>query len=889
MKRFVVLAVLAAACRADGPTESSPVKSIAVTVNATQIVVGGTTQANAVLFDAQGLPVLDRPPTWTSPTPAVLGVNSSGVVTGLQAGVGIVRASAGAVAGEAQIVVRNPQAGSITLSRDSATIFIPDGAVQLIPTVKDLQGNIITNPTIFWQSTAPLIATVNATGLVTGVAVGTTTVRASIDGRTASTTITVLAAPNPGAPLILAINPLPLRPGGTYSVVGNNFGATAASNAVVVDGVAVTVNLATANGLSITLPTAGFTCDPSRTVFVQITANGQIGGGSATLQVPNLRTLSPGQSVVISSQSDVRCNELPVTGGRYVLGVYNAYRTAVVPGNAGSAAVTVRGAVGAPTTGALVAAPGTSGTSGTLARAPARDAWRGAALRAGGLDLEAAAALRRARARETAHLGLLERNLEFLRARAASLAPRFSRAPLAGRPAPAPTAAAAAVAVAAQIATVGAITPLKIPNVDVTTYCSSNFQIGVRTVFVGQHSIIVEDTVSVFNGRTTLQGQMNATFTQLGLEFENVMWPILVNNFGNPLVLDSLLSRTGKVVMVFSPRVNTFQEGRVLGFTVTCDFTPVSQSPSSNVGEYFYATVPTSAVAGYGDPESRESWLRLMRATVIHEVKHVTAFGERLARSFPVEDLSWEEGMARNVEELYARTFYGTQARQNTSYAASVGCDLRFPFTTPPECTDRPLLMLRHFDGLEQYFPNPESLSPLGRTFASDASFYASAWAIQRWATDHSATSESQFLRDWTVSATTGVQNLEARTGRTWEELLGEWTLAMFLDDVPAFTPENPRLGMPSWNMRDVFQGLCNDLGPCANPNTPSQLYPRASPFSAHPLQFGAFSTTRTIVGGSFSLFELTGTQTGRQVIELRGPGGGDPAGTVRLAIVRVQ
>lgn len=871
MKGFPALVLIVAACGGmDGPVDSSRVRTIDLTLSAYQIQVGATTQGQAAMFDAQGALVTDRAPSWTSLTPSVVRVNSSGVVTGLQAGVGLVRASSGTATGDAQVVVTNPRAASITLSRDTATVFVPNGSVQLIPVVRDSDGNSISNPTILWQSSAPLIAIVNSSGLVTGIAVGSTTIRASIDGNVAQATVMVKATPNVNAPLIVAINPALLRPGGTYTMVGNNFAPTVAGNVVVVDGVAATVNQATVNGISVTLPATGFACEPSRTVFVQVTANGLIGGGSATLSAPNPRTLAPGQSVVISNANEVRCNELSTTGGRYVLSVYNAYRSAVAPGNTGSAFVTVRGVVGAPTGGAVAAAR----------RQPVRTPWDGAVPRLGSVSYDVAEGIRRARKRDQVHGWLLERNIEYLRAHAASFS--AVRGPLAG------ARRNLANASGAQLATVGAITQLKVPDVDVANYCSSNFAIGVRTVYVGQHAIVVEDTVSSFNGAPTLQGQMNSYFTQIGQEFDSVMWPILTNNFGNPLALDASLSGTGKVVMVFSPRVNTFQSGSVLGFAVTCDLTQVSQSPSSNVGEYFYAAVPTSGAAGYADEGTRDSWLRVMRATIIHEVKHITSFAERAARSLPFEDVSWEEGMARNVEELYARTFYGTQARQNTGYSASIGCDLRYTSTAPP-CANRPVLMLRHFDGLESYFAFPELYSPLGRTFTADQTIYASAWSIERWANDQFATSESQFLKDFTVSAAIGVQNLEARTGRPWEEMLGEWSLGMYLDDEPGFTPANTHLMMPSWNLPDIWRGLCNDLGPCANPNNPMQFYPRSPPFQPHPLSFGTFTVGESIVGGAFSIFELTGPQTGNQVIEIRSQSGGDPPPTIRLAIVRVQ
>ena len=870
------MVLVATACGGvDGPKVAPSVKTIAVTLSVYQILVGATAQGRAAMFDAQGSPVLDRVPVWSSATPGVVGVSATGVVTGLEPGIGTVRATSGAVVGEAQVVVSSQRAGSIKLSLDSATVFIPTGSVQLVATVKDSLGDDIANPIITWASSAPLIATVNSTGLVVGIAGGTATIRATVDGKTALAIVAVKVTPNPLAPQVGTINPAVMRPGGTYALVGNNF-APVGANTVLVDGVQVTVTQATATAMSITLPLTGFSCEPSRAVFVQVTANGLIGGGNGTISVPNPRALAPGQSVIISNASEVRCNELVNTGSRYVVSVYNAYRTTVQPGLAGTATLTVRGAAGAPSVGSVSSA----------ARRPAPEPWNGAIPRIGSAAFDMAEAVRRARERDQVHSRLLERNADYLRTNAVLLASLRSRRPGPG--------GRLASGVGTQVATIGAITQLKVANIDAgAQYCSVNIPIGVRTVFVGQHTIIVEDTISVLNGKATLQGQMNSYFTQLGQEFDTVMWPILVNNFGNPLALDDKLSATGKVVMVFSPRVNAFQSGDVLGFAVTCDFLPVAQAPSSNVGEYFYAAVPTDAAAGFASSGTRDSWLRLIRATLIHEVKHVTAFAERISRfgaGSSLEDPSWEEGMARNVEELYARTFYLTQPKQNGLYAASIRCEALFiRGEIPAACANRPLLMLRHFDGLETYFGLPESYTPLGRSFASDATIYASAWAVERWANDHFAANESQFLKDFTTSSATGVPNVEGRTGRPWEEMLGEWSLGMYLDDEPGFTPENPHLKMLSWNLHDIWLGLCSDLGPCTNSNNISQLYPRPSPFQLHPLQFGTFSINGSIVGGSFTILELTGTQVGKQLIELRSTIGGDPPPTVRLAIVRVQ
>jgi len=553
LKRAAVVALgalLAVACHhgTDGPGDKTAVSKVNVTVPAPQLTVGGVMQARAVLLDALGDTVIDRTPLWSSLTPSVLGVSATGVVTALQAGIGTVRATSGTATGDVQILVKNPSAGSITFSKDTATIALPGGSTQLIVTVRDTRGQLIQNPVVVWQSQSPLIAAVNSTGLVTGVAVGTAQVTATIDGQTAQATITVTLTPNASAPLIVSVNPEPLRPGGTFTVVGNNFAPTPAGNTVVVDGVPVIVNASTVNAISITLPTS-FSCVPSHPVFIQVTANGLIGGGASTLQVANPRPLAVGQSVIITDPAQVRCNELDFTGGHYAISVYNTYRSTVTPTSNGAVSVSVRGAV--PATAAAAS------TSRVEAARP-REVWRGALPAFGGRDFEIAQQVQRARLADAAHARLLERNMEYVRAHAAEMR--------------ATARVAVPSTISRQVVTVGNITTVKVPNLAAANFCVTNTPIGVRTVYSGAHAIIVEDTTQIFAGGPTLAGQMDNYYVALGQEFDNVMYPLVLANFGNPFVMDAQLGNLGKVVMVFSPRVNNSSEGSILGYVVSCDF-----------------------------------------------------------------------------------------------------------------------------------------------------------------------------------------------------------------------------------------------------------------------------------------------------------------------------
>lgn len=76
---------------------------------------------------------------------------------------------------------------NVVLDKSTATIKVEE-TLQLIGTVIP---NDATESTISWQSSANSVATVSATGLITGVGEGTCTITASADGKVAVCVITV--------------------------------------------------------------------------------------------------------------------------------------------------------------------------------------------------------------------------------------------------------------------------------------------------------------------------------------------------------------------------------------------------------------------------------------------------------------------------------------------------------------------------------------------------------------------------------------------------------------------------------------------------------------------------------------------------------------------------
>ncbi len=102
--------LLYVACSSGGGGSPGPgaVASVTVTAGASSIIVNGTTQATAVPKDANGTVITGKTATWTSLTPAVASVNSSGVIIGVAAGTATIQGTIDNVNGTVSIAVTAP-------------------------------------------------------------------------------------------------------------------------------------------------------------------------------------------------------------------------------------------------------------------------------------------------------------------------------------------------------------------------------------------------------------------------------------------------------------------------------------------------------------------------------------------------------------------------------------------------------------------------------------------------------------------------------------------------------------------------------------------------------------------------------------------------------------
>jgi uncharacterized protein YjdB len=106
----------------------------------------------------------------------------------------IARGQGGAVSDTATVTVTLPPVASVNVSPASASV-LPTQTAQLTATTLDSTGAVLNGRTVTWSSGNTGIATVDGSGLLTGVAVGSTTVTASSEGKSASSSITVTNVP----------------------------------------------------------------------------------------------------------------------------------------------------------------------------------------------------------------------------------------------------------------------------------------------------------------------------------------------------------------------------------------------------------------------------------------------------------------------------------------------------------------------------------------------------------------------------------------------------------------------------------------------------------------------------------------------------------------------
>lgn len=225
-------------------------------------IVGSTKQLTATVKPDNAT---EKTVTWSSSNTSVATVSSTGVVTCKGVGTATIKASCDGKSGSCSVTFRKIPVTSVTISPSSWKGQARVGVTkQLTATVKPDNATV---KTVTWSSSNKSVATVTNTGNVvsTGV-VGTTTITATCDGKTSTSTITFEKVP---------VSSITISPS-SYTV-DTNVGATKQLTATVNPDYATykTVTWSSSNTSIVTVNNNGLiTCKGPGMAYVTATADG---------------------------------------------------------------------------------------------------------------------------------------------------------------------------------------------------------------------------------------------------------------------------------------------------------------------------------------------------------------------------------------------------------------------------------------------------------------------------------------------------------------------------------------------------------------------------------------------------------------------------------------
>jgi uncharacterized protein YjdB len=180
-----------------------PVASVLVQPLTQSLVVGQSATFTATPRDVNGAALGDRVVSWSSSSEAVATVSQTGEVTARGAGMATITATSEGKWGSSTVTVDAPAAPPVPVTSEVASVVVlpsaatvqVGGTTTLTATINDATGAAVTDRAVNWASNNVAVATVSASGVVTGQAAGTAVISATSDGRSGSATVTVVPVP----------------------------------------------------------------------------------------------------------------------------------------------------------------------------------------------------------------------------------------------------------------------------------------------------------------------------------------------------------------------------------------------------------------------------------------------------------------------------------------------------------------------------------------------------------------------------------------------------------------------------------------------------------------------------------------------------------------------
>jgi len=181
------------------------------------LTVGDTVRFTASPRTADGT-LVDAPTAWSADGPriAITPTGNTALVTALEAGTAVVKATVHGKSGQATLALVEPTPVPVPVAL--VTVLVPTelrvgDTAQLIAMPYSAAGQLLSGRTVTWWSSDPTVATIGPTGVLLGVRPGSAVITGTVEDRSASATVEVTYVAGPVASVTLSADSLPLSEG----------------------------------------------------------------------------------------------------------------------------------------------------------------------------------------------------------------------------------------------------------------------------------------------------------------------------------------------------------------------------------------------------------------------------------------------------------------------------------------------------------------------------------------------------------------------------------------------------------------------------------------------------------------------------------------------------
>lgn len=752
----------------------------------------------------------------------------------------------GALACAGKDAAAPPQVDHVNVSPSRSDLDIGE-SVRFKASAEDAAGNVLTDREARWLSDAPDVASIDRRGEVTGIAPGSATVTAIVDGKRGTARVTVTS---PVVPLqISSVSPDPMVEGRTATITGKGFDPVASNNRLTIDGTAVAVTQASATQLTFTVPAAD--CRPARNVALKVTTAGNSQGTTAQRAVrpASYTTVATGRLALVRDPGNFCLQFAPTASSEaYLVGVQS-----IADSMEALTAASVMATSDAAQAGAMLLPE----RGQTFARLPARPLTEMDDRILRDQQFFEGRLREKERAIFAEHRGALPSlRANDVRTSALSFPPTLK---------------------------VGDVVDMKVPAFDGNP-CTQFTPFKAVVRLVASKSIWLEDTSNPAG-----TGYTPTDLQNMSKLFDEQLYAGDVDYFGAPTDID----RNGRIAVVITRQVNKIGFGEhsiLLGFVVISDLAP-EYCPASNGGEVFYGRTPdpTGAV---GAAVSREQMLKYLPFNIAHEFTHIIQFSHRIfvdpratqpvIKDDPVTLTQWEaEGQATLAEEVTGHRLLGHTTGRN------YGFDVFSPDGPSGTWYNQGFAAIRYYNGWTSRTsraPNaPEQCGWLGAPYGNytepctnpQLNRYGVGWLILRWLSDVYGPAypggEKALHHALVDRQTSGYDDMSGLAGVPVDSLLAMFAAMQYVDD--RVSGADPRLTLPSWNSAEILSQAYGETG---------QLAPRER-------RFAPFTDAVSVRGGSTAYFRISGAGRAGTAIRVRDASGAPLPAHMRVWVVRLQ